>query len=218
MEIEDGVSSWDIHPKVVLMDYHRWQLNRYSHTGEANGFSTKLMIMTDHTGTHVDSQTHFFPEGNSIDQFPLGKFVGEAILLDVSNRNIDEPIRSSDLNRALTNTEEDIKHEDIIIIKAWPFDRTHPKFSSSPGFTSEAVDWLLNKKIKILATDLATVDFQDSSRPAHVKLLKENVLIMENLVNLNRIKQNRFSFIGLPLRLKEGTGSPIRAIALMDKI
>src|SRR5699024_3128445 len=112
---------------------------------------------------------------------------------------------------------EQIKEGDILIIKAWPFNRNHEAFPSSPGLTPDAVHWLINKKIKLFATDLATVDHQDMYRTAHVNFLKRNILIIENLINLDSIKQSRFDFIGMPLKLKGGTGSPIRALAFVDK-
>lgn len=216
LELCEGKRSWNIHPKFVLMDYHTWQLNKDRFTGECKGFSTKLMTMTDHTGTHVDSQTHFFPEGDSIESYSPTKFMGDAVLLDLSDRNIKHPISKNDLEEALIQTGEKIKEDDILVVRAWPYDRNHKEFDASPGLTAKAVDWLLAKKIKLFATDLATVDLQDMSRPAHVNLLKNNILIIENLVNLSEINQTKFQFIGLPLKINNATGSPIRAIALVD--
>ncbi|MFD1708019.1 cyclase family protein [Siminovitchia sediminis] len=216
LELADGERSWDIHPKVVLMDYHTWELNKYRYEGDCNGFSTKLMTMTDHTGTHVDAQKHFFPEGHSIETYPPEKFMGEAIYLDVSQRDIEKPISSKDLETALKKTDERLKENDILILKAWPYSRDHERFSTAPGLTSDAADWIIENKCKMFATDLPTVDFQDMSRPVHVNLLKNNILIIENLVNLDKIQQSRFHFIGLPMKLREATGSPIRAIALLD--
>ncbi|RST74128.1 cyclase family protein [Siminovitchia acidinfaciens] len=217
MELADGMRSWDIHPKVVLMDYHTWQLNKDRYEGECNGFSTKLMTMTDHTGTHVDAQTHFFPDGNSIESYPPEKFMGEAIFLDLSQRDIEDPISAKDLEAALKETGERIKENDILTIKAWPYSRNHEMFSTGPGLTHDAAIWIIKNKFKMFATDLPTVDFQDMSRPVHVNLLKNDILIIENLINLDKIKQSRFNFIGMPLRLREATGSPIRAIAFVDQ-
>lgn len=217
LELYEGMQSWDIHPKVVLMDYHTWWLNKDRYEGDCNGFSTKLMAMTDHTGTHVDAQRHFYPEGTTIEGYSPERFMGEAVFIDVSFRDVDEPITTEILQKALDNKGETIQEDDILVVKAWPRSRDDEKFPTSPGLTAEAVEWLIEQKIKMFATDLATVDFQDMSRPAHVELLKRNILIIENLVNLDEIKDPRFDFIGLPLRIKEATGSPIRAIALVNK-
>ncbi|GHH98651.1 cyclase family protein [Neobacillus kokaensis] len=216
LELYEGLQSWDIHPKVVLMDYHVWWMNKDRYEGDCQGFSTKLFAMTDHTGTHVDAQRHFYPEGDTIEKYPVDKMMGTAVLLDVSFRSIDQPISAKDLEKALEIANETIEEDDILIVSAWPHSRSHNGFNTSPGLTPDAVNWLLEKKIKLFATDLATVDLQDMSRYAHCSLLKANIPIVENLINLEKIQQPRFDFIGLPLRLRGATGSPIRAVAFVD--
>src|SRR5699024_421205 len=207
LELYNVIQSWYIHPKLSLEDYHTIGVNRCH---------TKLMTLTDHTGTHVDSQTHFFDNGMSIAEYEPDKFMGEALFLDVSFRDIDNAITVQDLEKALEDSQEEIFENDILVMKAWPLDRDHEKFDKSPGLSPEAAKWILKTKIKLIATDLATVDHQDNQLTTHNIFLKNNLLIIENLVNLDKINKRRFDFVGLPLKINGATGSPVRAVAIIN--
>src|SRR5699024_913651 len=102
IELYDGFDSWIIHPKVVLMDHHMSWINKDRCKGdECEGFSTKIMMMSDHTGTHIDAQRHFFNEGDTIESYSPEKMMGEALFLDLSNRDIENPLDIIDFEEAL---------------------------------------------------------------------------------------------------------------------
>ncbi|MGC8622161.1 MAG: cyclase family protein, partial [Caldisphaera sp.] len=93
-------------------------------------------------------------------------------------------------------------------------------FFSCQGLDVEAAEFLLNKKIKMIGTDLGMVDIVgDKRRPLHMLFLKNEIPLIENLVNLEKLpKNNQFLFVGFPLNLKSATASPIRAVAILDEV
>jgi kynurenine formamidase len=217
LELYDGLQTWLIHPKVVLIDYHRWWLNKDKYQEPCQGFSTKLLTIVDHVGTHVDAQNHFFPHGKSAERIPLERMMGEAILLDVSFRGLNGPISSTHLEEGLRQSGDNVKEDDILIVRAWPHEWGGDGFHESRGLTPDAVGWILEKNIKMFGMDLAGIDDPPNrKRDGHMKLLEKGIPVVENLINLDKIGQVRFYFIGLPLRLREATGSPIRAIAVIE--
>ncbi len=87
-------------------------------------------------------------------------------------------------------------------------------FTNNPGLTKSATTYLVSKKINLVGIDSPSIDLgTDKSFTAHKILAKNNILIVENLSNLEKISTLEFVFIILPLKLKDATGSPVRAIA-----
>ena len=81
LTLKDGLRTWDIKPPFTLLPYMNASTFKL-------GFSTKLLIMEDHTGTHVDASLHFYdgarrtPKGRSIAELPLEKVYGDAVCID----------------------------------------------------------------------------------------------------------------------------------------
>ncbi len=87
-------------------------------------------------------------------------------------------------------------------------------FTNNPGLSKSATDYLVSKKINLVGIDSPSIDLGiDKSFTAHKILAKNDILIVENLSNLEKIPNLEFNFIILPLKLKDATGSPVRAIA-----
>ena len=217
VELYHGFPGWYFHPDVVYADHHLWWMNQYKYDLPCKGFSTKLLMISDHIGTHMDAQRHFYPEGQTTAQVPLEKMIGDAAFLDVSFRGADRTITVADLEKAEKQSGEPIRKGDILIVKAWPGKWGEGEnFNLADGFEPDTADWMLSKGISVLGVDLATLDQQDRANTTHCKLLGEAIPVIENLNNLEQIQQSRFTFIAFPLKLRDGTGSPVRAVALVD--
>jgi kynurenine formamidase len=217
--LKPGESSWgNLHPPLVMIDYHQNWMNRGNYPADSpiTGFSTKYIGLTDHTGTHMDAKRHFHPDGETMDMYDIGYFMGEALYLDLSNREWDEEVSPEHFEKALIRTGEEIKEGDIVVVKAWKNGRSHDRFGDSYLLNKESAWYLIDKKIKMFCTDLATVDYSDRYRNAHYFMLLQNILIVENLVNLERLSEGRFMFMALPLNIEGLTGSPVRALAFID--
>ena len=76
---------------------------------------------------------------------------------------------------------------------------------------------MVSKKINLVGIDSPSIDLgSDSNFSVHHILAKNNILIVENLANLDKIKSVMFHLITTPLKLKNATGSPIRALGFVD--
>jgi len=87
-------------------------------------------------------------------------------------------------------------------------------FTENPGLDVSAAKYLALKNTNLIGIDSPSIDLgKDESFKVHNILSKNNILIVENLINLNKIFTQEFNFTILPLKLKDATGSPVRAIA-----
>ena len=121
----------------------------------------------------------------------------------------------------MTITVEDLKEHDIdindivIVITGWEKNKyCNSYYKGFPYFTEDSADYLISKKIKCLGTDTPAVDGPESGGVFHKKILSYGIVIIESLINLRSLSGKRLYFIAMPLNIKNGDGSPVRAIAL----
>jgi kynurenine formamidase len=165
----------------------------------------------------VDSPFHFIPTGATIEAVPLDRLVGPAICLDVSSRPPDQPVTPAMLEAAEQRAGSTVRRGDILLVRAWPGHHTDGGFLKCAGLNREAAEWAAARGIKALGCDLASPDDpKDLTRPVHMILLGQGILIMEHVAHLETLPASRFQFVGVPLRIRGATGSPIRAIAIFE--
>ncbi len=217
VQLYDGLQSFPTHPKVTIIDFvtHAFSAPRY--IPPCQGYASKLVLLSDHGGTHLDAPFHFFAAGKTIDEVPLETTFGDAILIDVSNRALDQTVTAAMLQRRLDETQTELREGDIVLLRTWPNEWNVPGFHEAGGLDISAAKWLREKKIKSIGVDLANADTgKDMNRPSHMELLGNGIGIMENLTNLDKLTKTRFFFMGVPLRIKGLSGSPIRALAVEE--
>lgn len=174
--------------------------------------------MGEHTGTHVDAISHMARRhrGRSIDTMPLTMFYTEGICLDLSHKGLMELIETADLERALTGQE--IKRGDTVLLYTDHYRRAFgtDDWHRGPGVSAEAARWLGGQGIAAFGVETASPGVRGvSNREVHHVCGEMGFTHYENLINLYRlIGRGRFRFIGLPLRIRGGTGSPVRAVAV----
>ncbi len=215
--LTDGLQTHASHPRVVINDFvtHGFTAPRY--LPPCRGFATKQLLISDHAGTHVDAPTHFYPEGGSIEQQDLDRFLGPALALDVSHKELRNPVDLPLLREALARAGERVGPGDIVLIRAWAGSWSDPDFHHCAGLALDAAQWLDDQGVKAVGIDLGNIeDNADMTRRVHLHLLGRGIAIYENLANLELIGGRRFTFVGLPLALAGCTGSPVRAVALLD--
>ena len=179
--------------------------------------------MGEHTGTHVDALNHMAKEykGQSIDTMPLTSFYTEGICLDFSHKNLCELITIEDIEEASSLASLTIKKDDTVLLYTDHY-RKHfnsENWSKGPGITAKATRWLGNKKIAAFGVETMSPGVPgESNKEVHHICGELGFTHYENMVNLFQlIGRGRFRFIGLPLKIRGGTGSPVRAIAVFDK-
>lgn len=107
---------------------------------------------------------------------------------------------------------------DILLVRAWPGHHTDNGFMQCAGLNRESAEWAAAPGIKALGGDLASPDDpRDLTRPVHLILLGQGILIMEHVAHLETLPRPRFLFAGAPLRIRGATGSAIRAMAIFEE-
>ncbi|MCM3900781.1 MAG: cyclase family protein [Pyrinomonadaceae bacterium] len=176
----------------------------------------------EHTGTHVDAINHMARQyrGKSIDTMPLTMFYTEGICLDLSHKGLQELIEVADLERALSVAGLEIKRGDTVLLctdhyrRAFGTDNWH----NGPGVSIDAARWLGQQRIAAFGVEPASPGVKGvSNKEVHHICGELGFTHYENMINLYLlVGRGRFRFIGLPLNIRGGTGSPVRAIAVFE--
>ncbi len=184
-------------------------------TLKKDGYNLELLFLSSHTGTHLDAPYHFVENGAKIHQISLDRLLGNAILIKIK-KGKNQAITKNDLLSFERKNGNIPKHSSIIFYTEWQKNlNTDFYFIDNPGLSESAATYLVSKEINLVGIDSPNIDLgKDKTFSVHKIFAKNNILIVENLSNLNKISSKQFDFIILPLKLKDATGSPVRAIAI----
>ena len=182
-----------------------------------DGYNLELLFLSSHTGTHMDAPHHFLEKGSKIHEISLEKLVSEAALIK-SKKNGGEIITKTDIQKFEKKHGKIEGFSSVIFQTGWQ--RNLQKkyyFTNNPGLSVSAAKYLASKKISLVGIDSPSIDVgTDSKFSVHQIFAKKGMLIVENLANLDKIKSSKFHLVVLPLKLKNATGSPVRAIAFIE--
>lgn len=175
---------------------------------------------SEHTGTHVDAISHMGKRFSNItiDRMPLSMFITRGICLDLSHKGPGELITKKDLLAAQGNVQ--VQKGDTVLIYTDHY-RKHfqtEQWPNNPGLDEEAVIWLGVQKIAAFGVESMAPGIKGKTNQAVHHICGEmGFTHYENLINLHQlINKGPFQFIGLPLKIKGGTGSPVRAVAVFN--
>ncbi|THD68110.1 cyclase family protein [Robertkochia marina] len=199
-------------------------------------YTANDITTAEHGGTHIDAPIHFAEGKLTVDQIPLESLMGAAIKIDVSEKALQDPdylISVDDIDR--WEQEENTPIPDGSIVLFYTGHSTYypdkKKYLGTeqrgeealdslhfPGISPEAAQWLIdNRNIKAVGLDTPSLDYgQSKNFKTHVILLSENVPGFENLANLEQLPASGFQVIALPMKIKGGSGGPLRMIAIMN--
>jgi kynurenine formamidase len=195
---------------------HEWSAGRY--LPPAYSATDRIWLLNEHIGTHVDAPHHFWKDGATIDALALDRFCGPAVLVDVSGRDPTTPVTIDQLVSALEVEGEAVHQGDILLVRCWDGRPGDPGFLEAAALALDVGTWAVEVGIKAVGVDLPSVDNPgDRSFPVHIALLSAGIPIYENLCNLDAIRQTRFTFWGLPLYVTGGSGSAVRAVAVVEE-
>ena len=169
-----------------------------------DGWNEKRLEFSSHLGTHIDAPFHMLQGGKKLDEFPMEKFMGEAITIDARKTNGRNEIQV-DL--------EKVKESDIVLFYTGHTKKANNKefFENNPVISAQLARKLAEKKVKIVGIDSYTPD--NSPFVTHKILLGADILIVENLVNIGQLAGKRFKCYILPIKIRDADGAPCRAIA-----
>ncbi|MHA2226455.1 MAG: cyclase family protein [Candidatus Hodarchaeales archaeon] len=168
-----------------------------------------LSKVTMHTaiGTYLDTPFHRYKDGKDHNDYTLERFIMEGVVI-----NLEHPKSDSDIVDELMS--KNVRDKAVLfhfgMSKYWGTE----KYFTFEAISEEVVEKLIELKIKIAGVDTINIDaFSNKHRPAHTKLLAEDILIIENLKNLDQLINRDFRLFAVPLSIKGVANFPIRAFA-----
>lgn len=182
------------------------------------------IVLNEHTGTHVDAPAHMLGKNSGahifIEENPVTKYAFPSAIIDCP-KGEREQITTADI------TDWEAEHgsieagEGVFFCTGWErnwkiYDPAQAFVKNGPGLSEEAAIYLKKKGIAAVGIDCPSIDcFGVSDCRAHKALLTENIPVFENLIHLAELPPRCF-ILSLPLRIKKGTGSPVRVVAVID--
>jgi kynurenine formamidase len=208
-------------PTHSMFFHNLW--SSYEHGGRSLHY---LLVMHEHNGTHVDAPIHFLKNAPAdahvtIERVPLTQLLGRGVRVDCHGTQAGDYVSKS----RLVEWEElhgPFQAGDIVLLDfgwagKWGLRPNHQQYVEDwPGVGMDAAEYLVSKKAAALGVDTLSPDPPEAlrTRPIHPVVLEKQVLIIENLCNLDQLP-DFFLFLAFPLKIREGSGSPIRAVALV---
>lgn len=190
----------------------------------------------EHGGTHLDAPIHFAEGKKTIDQLSISELVGPAAVIDISDKALadrDYQVSAADF-QAWEKAHGKLPDGSIVLLrtgsgKFWP-DREKYMGTAElgpgavaklhfPGLAPGAATWLVeNRKIKAIGLDTPSIDYGQSTLfESHQILFKENIPAFENVANLEKLPETGAFIIALPMKIKDGSGGPLRIVAFLPK-
>jgi kynurenine formamidase len=196
-------------------------------------YSAKKFSAPEHGGTHMDAPIHFAKNGKTIDQIPLDQLIGPAIIIDVSKevlKNHNYQISIQDFT-IWESSNGKIPDETIVLLhtgfgRYWPdrlkylgTDKTGKEALTDlhfPGLHPDAAKWLVeNRKINAIGLDTQSIDYgQSEFFETHRILCSKDIPFFENVANLDKLPVIGTMVIALPMKIKGGSGAPLRLVAI----
>ena len=189
---------------------------------------------SEHGGTHIDAPIHFAQGRQSVDQIPLTQLIGLAVKIDVSRKTVQNQDYQVSIQDIMNweNEHGQIPENSIVLFQTgygqyWPeplkylgTDKRGAEGEAAlhfPGLAPAAAEWLMqNRKIKAVGIDTASIDYgQSKVYGSHVALMKQDIPAFENVANINKVPVKGAQIIALPMKIKGGSGGPLRIIAFI---
>lgn len=180
-----------------------------------DGWNATTLSLYSHCGTHMDAPKHFIEGAASIDQQSLDVCCGPAKVLDLT------PVEPRELLTVarLAPWADRIKSGDRLLFRTDWYQRlgTDSYRNQLPRLSLDLAHWLVERKVAMIGVEppsVADVNEMRELTDVHQALFRGGIVIVEGLAYLDRLRQDEIDFIALPLKVADGDGSPVRAIAI----
>src|SRR5574341_1193046 len=120
LELADGMQTHPAHARCVVIEFARHAFTAPRFQPPCQGFASRVLMFSDHIGTHVDAPFHFFPDKGTIESVPPEQLIGPAVWLDVSGKPPEQPVTSDMLEAACLRAGVRVEPGDILLFRAWP--------------------------------------------------------------------------------------------------
>jgi kynurenine formamidase len=197
-------------------------------------YAANNVFTAEHGGTHIDAPLHFAAGRQAVDEIPLDRLIGPAVVVDVgsqSGSSADYQVSVEDIQR-WEDEHGPIAADSILLIRTgfsqrWPDPARYLGTAESgpdavaklhfPGLHPDTARWLVaNRPIKAIGIDTASIDYGQSALfESHRVLYERDIPAFENLTALERLPPTGALIVALPMKIKGGSGAPLRAVAIL---
>ncbi len=176
---------------------------------KGNNVNVTNLEFAVHVGSHLDTPSHFLPEGSTIEQVDLNRLMGPAQVIEVDAACIEPAhLQAAGVQRQRVLIKTSLSKK----AKPTTFDK------DAPYLHPDAASWLVEHNVQLVGIDGWTPDrYGDHSHACHHILLGAGVLILECL-NLRPARAGFYTLVALPLNVVGSEASPVRAVLLPDGI
>jgi arylformamidase len=204
LEIDEHIQVFPDSPKVNILQWSNFDNHKYV---------SEVWFSSTHVGTHVDAPYHFQKHGITVEKIHLSRLtIYKNIKVLKIEKEDDGKIEVDDLRNYGI-----MKNDTILINTNWVLNRALDKyFNKNPGLSEAAAKYLAEAEINLVGIDGPSIDpATDHDFNSHRIFSANDIPIIENLMNLDKLLNKKFTFVALPLKLKNCSGSPVRALAIM---
>jgi len=210
----------------------QFEAGRNGPTAKGYYYAANRFTTAEHGGTHLDAPRHFSATGDTSDEIAVDRFVGEAIVVDVTKQCAANPVYEVSADDLVAwERAHGRQFVDVIVLlrTGWAAkwgvrsdylgtDATGPEAVAKlrfPGLSPLAAKWLVeHRRVKAVGIDTASIDHGPSTGfGAHVALCGGNVPIFENVAGLDRLPEEGAFVAALPMKIAGGSGGPLRIVA-----
>ncbi len=179
------------------------------------GWNSRTLHLYSHATTHMDAPRHFFERGLTIDYQDLNKCIGPAFVVDLGEVAPRQLIKVADLGQLAKK----IGPGDRLLFKSgWSKRVDEPAYRDElPRISLKLAEFLAAKLVALVGVEppsVAAINDLEEITAVHRTLLGAGIVIVEGLCNLDQLTQEQVTFIALPLKVEDGDGTPVRAIAI----
>lgn len=207
----------------------------YGLTDKGFFYASFIYSAEEHGGTHFDAPLHFgHPDSPTVEQIPLQQLMGPGVVVDVSEKALqdrDYLVSVADF-LAWEDRHGQMPEQSIVLLRTgygqfWPDPVAYTGTDlpgaegvaqlSFPGLDPEAAQWLVdNRNINAIGLDTPSIDRGISIYfKAHRILCAAELTIYENVANLEKLPESGSFIVALPMKIKGGSGAPLRIIAML---
>jgi len=201
------------HVLLPRREQYTLEVSRRDERAGPEGDIMSCVYMWSHVGTHVEAPRHFLADGGDTASLELDRLMGPAVVIDVRDKEVDEPITREDLEAG-----GPIEVGDRVITMTGRHGQYRTCASHDrPYLTEEAVEWLVHdRRIRCLGTDSSGFEVRGGpDRYVNHRIVnRAAVPVLECLTNLVELRRRRIFLIALPWPVEGLDACPVRAIAI----
>ncbi|UZO79776.1 cyclase family protein [Aquimarina sp. ERC-38] len=184
-------------------------------TLKQDGWNATTLHLYSHSGTHMDAPLHFEVNDQTMDTIPVNRLISETWVVDLTHIQPQELITIGHLKVIEDKIQ---KGQSILLHTGWSKRLGTKSYRDGlPRISPELADWLGKKGVNMLGVEppsVADVNNLEEVTEVHTLLMKNDIVIIEGLTNLEELSKEKITLIAMPLKVENGDGAPARVVAL----